>query len=248
MFIHVHFKEALMLFLIVGRFNRVPQRDEVSVRLSFLHLLSETCFYSLDAVQIEVSLALSHSADPPPANLVHAPLFLLDWAPLACVHAFAASLCAQHVVVSSLTVLHEQLTYIPKHFVLGIYWQYWGCCCVEACGHIILQDLHHCDNQCEPLNCGTPLCVVLFHGSLRWFVLYLLPTHCAWDHRVCCNLLPEIFAGYKCVFITVVYQNARAPGVSIRVQLCSRVCAVRLLIWTTPNSVYSYSKSVKSPV
>lgn len=216
--------------------------------------------------RLELSLP-SHSADPSPIHLHHAPVFLLDRAPPACVHVFAA-----HIFVLSacgcarfLCVLLYMLTcstcytkwaahiytwifcHLKKLFVLISHTVLW-CCCVGAHGHIILQDFHHRVNQCTPLDCCTLLYVVLFHGSLRWFVPYLLPTHCAWDHSVWCNLLPEMFAGYKCVFITVVYPNARAPGVLIRDQLCTCVCAVRLLICTTPNSVYSYSKSVKSQV
>lgn len=51
------------------------------------------------------------------------------------------------------------------------------------------------------------------------------------------------------VFINVVYWNAVAPGVLIHTRLSECVfVAVRLLICTTPNSVYSCSKSVKSQV
>lgn len=218
--------------------------------------------------RLELSLP-SHSADPSPIHLHHAPVFLLDRAPPACVHVFAAHIFVLSACgcASVLCVLLYMLTCSTCYTTWAAHIYTWIFChlkkivCIDFSYSVVLllcwgSRPHHPSgfpSSCQSVHTSWLLYswllyVVLFHGSLRWFVPYLLPTHCAWGHSVWCNLLPEMFAGYKCVFITVVYPNARAPGVLIRDQLCTCVCAVRLLICTTPNSVYSYSKSVKSQV
>lgn len=100
---------------------------------------------------------------------------------------------------------------------------------ILSCSVALLLSYDHVILQVYPRLAVHATHTVLFHGSLRWFVPHLLPTHCAWDHSVCSNLLPEMFAGYKCVFINVVYWNARAPGVSIWARLCTRVCSTETI-------------------
>lgn len=90
------------------------------------------------------------------------------------------------------------------------------------------------------------------HSSVHIHIdnlLHVCCRYCACHLAMCSNLLHEIFARYRYVFINVVYWNAVAPGVLIRTRLSECVfVALRLLICTTPNSVYSCSKSVKSQV
>lgn len=119
--------------------------------------------------RLELSLP-SHSADPPPVHLHHASVFLLWWSSSS----LCSCICSTHLCVCGCA----KLFFFKNECVLMCHIA-GCCCCVGTCGHINLQGLHLCVNQCTPLDCGTLLCVVLFHGSLRWFVPYLLPTHCA---------------------------------------------------------------------
>ena len=108
---------------------------------------------------------------------------------------------------------------------------------------------HSCTHLLSCLFYLTCLCMFeqtqLFCNSFSVCVLHVC------DLSVCADLFRKIFARYRCVFINVVYWNAVAPGVLIHTSLFECVCvcgfvAVRLLISTTPNSVYSYRESVKS--
>lgn len=140
---------------------------------------------------------------------------------------------SQHTFMGSACPLCERFAWLHMQFCAhgSRFLQKWACSCRCSVLCWVMWPRHPSGlpSSCQSAHTSWLWCsacsVVLFHGSLGWFVPYLLPTHCAWDHSVCSNLLPEMFAGYKCVFINVVYWNARAPEVSIRARLCARVCS-----------------------
>lgn len=90
--------------------------------------------------RLELSLS-SHSADPPPIHLHHAPVFLLDRAPPACIHAFAAHmfLCSVCGFESVLCVLACYSTW-AAHIYTQIFCHFFKnlCVCIDVSYSVVL--------------------------------------------------------------------------------------------------------------